>query len=99
MPSNPEAVELFKKADMLFAPSKAANAGGVATSGLEMSQDSIRLSWSFEETDARLREIMKNIYRNCYEAAEEVGYPGNLVVGANVSGFRKVADAMIAQGI
>lgn len=99
MPSDPEAVELFKKADLLFAPSKAANAGGVATSGLEMSQDSIRLSWSFEETDARLREIMKSIYRNCYEAAEEVGYPGNLVVGANVSGFRKVADAMIAQGI
>ncbi len=99
MPSDPEAVDIFKRADMLFAPSKAANAGGVATSGLEMSQDSIRLSWTFEETDARLKEIMKNIYRNCYEAAEEVGDPGNLVVGANVAGFRKVADAMIAQGI
>lgn len=99
MPSDPEAVDIFKRADMLFAPSKAANAGGVATSGLEMSQDSIRLSWTFEETDARLKNIMKNIYRNCYEAAEEVGDPGNLVVGANVAGFRKVADAMIAQGI
>ncbi len=99
MPSDPEAVELFKQADLLFAPSKAANAGGVATSGLEMSQDSLRLSWSFEEIDRRLKDIMSNIYRQCEESAAEMGQPGNLPVGANVAGFRKVADAMIAQGI
>ena len=99
MPSTPEAVATFQAAGVLFAPAKASNAGGVATSGLEMSQNSIRLSWSFEEVDEKLQGIMKNIYKSCAEAAEEVGAPGNLVVGANVAGFKKVADAMIAQGI
>ncbi len=99
MPSTPEAVATFQAAGVLFAPGKASNAGGVATSGLEMSQNSIRLSWSFEEVDEKLQGIMKNIYKSCAEAAEEVGAPGNLVVGANVAGFKKVAEAMIAQGI
>lgn len=99
MPSTPEAVAAFQKAGVLFAPAKASNAGGVATSGLEMSQNSMRLAWTFEETDEKLHEIMRNIYRNCAAAAEEVGMPGNLVVGANVAGFKKVADAMIAQGL
>ena len=99
MPSTPEAVIAFQKAGVLFAPAKASNAGGVATSGLEMSQNSIRLSWTFEEVDEKLHDIMRNIYRSCAEAAEEVGMPGNLVVGANVAGFKKVADAMIAQGL
>lgn len=99
MPSTPEAVIAFQKAGVLFAPAKASNAGGVATSGLEMSQNSIRLSWTFEEVDEKLHDIMINIYKSCAEAAEEVGMPGNLVVGANVAGFKKVADAMIAQGL
>ena len=99
MPSTPEAVTAFQKAGVLFAPAKASNAGGVATSGLEMSQNSIRLSWTFEEVDEKLHDIMRNIYKSCAEAAEEVGMPGNLVVGANVAGFKKVADAMIAQGL
>ena len=99
MPSTPEAVIAFQKAGVLFAPAKASNAGGVATSGLEMSQNSIRLSWTFEEVDEKLHGIMRNIYKSCAEAAEEVGMPGNLVVGANVAGFKKVADAMIAQGL
>jgi glutamate dehydrogenase (NADP+) len=99
MPSTPEAVAAFQKAGVLFAPAKASNAGGVATSGLEMSQNSMRLSWTFEETDEKLHDIMRNIYKNCAAAAEEVGMPGNLVVGANVAGFKKVADAMIAQGL
>lgn len=99
MPSTPEAVAAFHKAGVLFAPAKASNAGGVATSGLEMSQNSIRLSWTFEETDEKLHDIMRNIYRNCAEAAKEVGCEGDLVVGANVAGFKKVAEAMIAQGL
>ncbi len=99
MPSTPEAVIAFQKAGVLFAPAKASNAGGVATSGLEMSQNSIRMSWTFEEVDEKLHDIMRNIYKSCAEAAEEVGMPGNLVVGANVAGFKKVADAMIAQGL
>lgn len=99
MPSTPEAVIAFQKAGVLFAPAKASNAGGVATSGLEMCQNSMRLSWTFEETDEKLHNIMRNIYKNCAAAAEEVGMPGNLVVGANVAGFKKVADAMIAQGL
>ena len=99
MPSTPEAVIAFQKAGVLFAPAKASNAGGVATSGVEMSQNSIRLSWTFEEVDEKLHDIMRNIYKSCAEAAEEVGMPGNLVVGANVAGFKKVADAMIAQGL
>jgi glutamate dehydrogenase (NADP+) len=99
MPSTLEAVEVFLENDILFAPGKAANAGGVAVSALEMAQNSQRLSWSFEEVDAKLHQIMINIYRNSMDAAEEYGYPGNLVVGANIAGFVKVADAMIAQGV
>lgn len=99
MPSTPEAVIAFQNAGVLFAPAKASNAGGVATSGLEMCQNSMRIAWTFEETDEKLHNIMRNIYKNCAAAAEEVGMPGNLVVGANVAGFKKVADAMIAQGL
>ena len=84
---------------MLFAPAKASNAGGVATSGLEMSQNSMRLSWTFEEVDQKLHDIMTNIYHNAAKAAEEYGMPGNLVAGANIAGFLKVADAMIWQGV
>ena len=99
MPSTPEAVNVFLKNDVLYGPAKAANAGGVATSGLEMSQNSLRLSWSFEEVDERLQGIMKNIFHNAYDASVQCGVEGNLMVGANVAGFIKVADAMIAQGI
>lgn len=99
MPSTPEAIEVFKSAGILFAPAKASNAGGVATSGLEMSQNSIRLSWSFEEVDERLHGIMKNIYKNASEAAEQYGHRGDLVVGANIAGFSKVAEAMLWQGV
>ena len=99
MPSTLEAVELFLKNGVLFAPAKAANAGGVATSGLEMSQNSQRLSWTFEEVDAKLRGIMVNIFHNAYDASAECGMEGNLVVGANVAGFIKVSRAMIAQGL
>ena len=99
MPSTPEAIEAIQAAGLLFAPAKAANAGGVATSGLEMSQNSIRMSWSFDEVDEKLHGIMKNIYKNCADAAEAVGKPGNLAVGANVAGFLKVAGAMLWQGI
>lgn len=99
MPSTPEAVKVFLDNKVLFAPGKAANAGGVATSALEMSQNSMRLSWSFEEVDAKLKEIMVNIYKNSAAAAKEYGCEGNLVVGANIAGFLKVADAMLAQGI
>ena len=99
MPSTPEAVAYFQEHGILFGPAKAANAGGVATSGLEMSQNSIRLSWSFEEVDQKLHGIMTNIYHNAAKAAEEYGMPGNLVAGANIAGFLKVADAMIWQGV
>ncbi|HIV86710.1 MAG TPA: NADP-specific glutamate dehydrogenase [Candidatus Pygmaiobacter gallistercoris] len=99
MPSTLEATKAFQDAGVLFAPAKAANAGGVATSGLEMSQNSLRLSWTFEEVDARLREIMVGIFHNAYNASKECGCEGNLVVGANVAGFLKVADAMLAQGV
>lgn len=99
MPSTPDAVEEFQKAGVLFAPAKAANAGGVATSGLEMSQNSERLSWTFEEVDAKLKNIMVNIFHNAYDAAEKYGVKGDLVAGANIAGFEKVASAMIAQGI
>ncbi len=99
MPSTPEAVEYFQANSVLFGPAKAANAGGVATSGLEMSQNSLRLSWSFEEVDERLQGIMKNIYKNAYAASVECGCEGNLVVGANVAGFLKVAEAMKWQGV
>ena len=99
MPSTPEAVEVFLKAGVVFGPAKAANAGGVACSGLEMCQNSMRYSWTFEEVDARLKEIMINIYKNASAAAKEYGYENNLVVGANIAGFLKVANAMYAQGI
>ena len=99
MPCTPEAVELFQEAGVLFAPAKAANAGGVATSGLEMSQNSVRYSWTFEEVDQRLKTIMVNIFHSAYNAARECGREGNLVVGANVAGFIKVADAMLAEGV
>ena len=99
MPSTPEAVTIFQANGVLFGPAKAANAGGVATSGLEMSQNSLRLSWTFEEVDAKLHDIMTNIYHNAAKAAEEYGMPGNLVAGANIAGFLKVADAMLWQGI
>ena len=99
MPSTPDAIAAFQKAGILFAPAKAANAGGVATSGLEMSQNSERLSWTFEEVDAKLHQIMINIFHNAYNAAKEYGQEGNLVAGANIAGFLKVADAMMWQGI
>ncbi len=99
MPSTPEAVAKFLDAGVLFGPAKAANAGGVATSGLEMSQNSERLSWTFEEVDQKLHGIMKNIFHNAYNASKEYGFEGNLVVGANIAGFLKVADAMKWQGI
>lgn len=99
MPSTLEAIDVFLNNGVLFGPAKAANAGGVAVSALEMSQNSMRLSWTFEEVDAKLHDIMKNIYRNSIKAADEYGHPGNLVVGANIAGFVKVADAMIAQGV
>ena len=99
MPSTPEAIEAFQKAGVLFGPAKAANAGGVATSALEMSQNSMRYSWTFEEVDAKLKNIMTGIFHNSYNAAEKYGMKGNLVAGANIAGFEKVAAAMIAQGI
>lgn len=99
MPSTPEAIDVFLNNKIIFAPAKAANAGGVATSGLEMSQNSIRYSWSFEEVDAKLKGIMQSIYKNASEAAAEYGQPDNLVMGANIAGFKKIAAAMYAQGI
>ena len=99
MPSTPEAVEAFKAAGVLFGPAKAANAGGVATSGLEMSQNSMRMSWTFEEVDSKLDGIMVNIYKNAYAASVEYGDAGNLVMGANIAGFLKVAESMLAYGI
>ncbi|MDD3064868.1 MAG: NADP-specific glutamate dehydrogenase [Endomicrobiaceae bacterium] len=99
MPSTPEAVEIFIKAKIAYAPGKASNAGGVATSGLEMSQNSQRLSWTFSEVDSKLHQIMINIHASAKNAAEEYGTPGNLVNGANIAGFVKVADAMLAHGV
>ncbi len=99
MPSTPEAVDVFLKNKIIYGPAKAANAGGVATSGLEMSQNSLRYSWSFEEVDAKLKGIMQSIYKNASEAAKEYGDPDNLVMGANIAGFKKVAAAMYAQGV
>ncbi|MGI6152155.1 MAG: NADP-specific glutamate dehydrogenase [Christensenellales bacterium] len=99
MPSTPKAVELLQKAGVLFAPGKAANAGGVATSALEMSQNSLRLSWTAEEVDQRLHAIMVNIYKSISEAAADYGMADNFVAGANIAGFKKVAEAMLAQGI
>ena len=99
MPSTTEATEVFLQNKILFAPGKAANAGGVATSALEMSQNSARVSWPFEKVDHQLNNIMINIYHNMANAAKEYGYEDNFVVGANIAGFLKVADAMMAQGI
>ena len=99
MPSTLEAIETFQKAGVVFLPAKAANAGGVATSALEMAQSSGRLFWSFEEVDAKLKNIMVNIYHNMDDAAREYGMEGNYVAGANIAGFEKVASAMMAHGI
>ncbi|WP_240633467.1 NADP-specific glutamate dehydrogenase [Paenibacillus montanisoli] len=99
MPSDLEAIDVFLNNGVLFGPAKAANAGGVAVSALEMAQNSMRLSWTFEEVDAKLHGIMKHIYNNSVNAAAEYGYEGNLVVGANIAGFIRVADSMIAQGL
>ena len=98
MPSTPEAIEVYKANNVLYGPAKAANAGGVAVSGLEMSQNSYRLAWSFEETDAKLKGIMESIVANTLAAAKEYGEEGDLMSGANIAGFIKVADAMVAQG-
>ena len=99
MPSTREATDLFVEKKILFMPGKAANAGGVATSGLEQSQNSLRMSWTFEEVDEKLQGIMKNIFAKAAEAAERYGVPGNYVAGANIAGFEKVVEAMLAQGI
>lgn len=99
MPCTPEAVEVFQKSGVLFAPGKASNAGGVATSGLEMSQNSLRMPWTREEVDQKLENIMVNIHKNAFDTAKKYGREGDYVFGANVAGFLKVAEAMIAQGI
>jgi len=99
MPSTPEAIEQYIEAKILYGPGKAANAGGVATSGLEMSQNSQRLSWTREEVDAKLKGIMVSIHKQCVDAAAEYGQPGNYVMGANIAGFVKVADSMLDQGV
>ena len=99
MPTTPEAIELFNEAGVHFGPGKAANAGGVATSALEMQQNASRDAWSFEYTEERLEQIMRSIHRRCLETADEYGHPGDYVRGANITGFLKVADAMIAQGV
>ncbi len=99
MPSTPEAIKVFLDGGVSFGPAKAANAGGVATSALEMTQNSMRLNWTFDEVDARLQQIMEAIYNQCDQAAETYGRKGNLVAGANIAGFVKVAEAMLAQGI
>ena len=99
MPSTPDAIAAFAKAKIMFSPGKASNAGGVATSGLEMSQNSERLSWTAEEVDTKLKGIMKAIHDNAWNAAEKYGHKGDYVMGANIAGFTKVADAMLAQGV
>ncbi len=99
MPTSPEGAHLFLDSSILYAPGKAANAGGVAVSGLEMAQNSMRFSWSREEVDQRLREIMKNIHSSCVEAADRYGSKGNYINGANIAGFIKVGDAMMDQGV
>jgi glutamate dehydrogenase (NADP+) len=99
MPSTPEAADLFVEKKILYGPGKAANAGGVATSGLEMSQNSMRLSWTRDEVDSRLHDIMVRIHASCVKAAAEYGMAGNYVAGANIAGFVKVADAMLDQGL
>lgn len=99
MPSTPEAIDQYLASGILYGLGKAANAGGVATSGLEMSQNSMRMSWTREEVDAKLHQIMINIHQNCFETAKEYGQAGNYMAGANIAGFMKVADAMLAQGV
>ena len=99
MPSTPEAIEVYLEAKILYGPGKAANAGGVATSGLEMSQNSMRLSWTSEEVDQRLHTIMINIHQSCVKYGKEADGFVNYVKGANIAGFVKVADAMLAQGL
>ena len=99
MPTTIDATEYFQANGVVFMPGKAANAGGVATSGLEQSQNSLRLSWTFEEVDERLHKIMIDIFAKAADAAERYGVPGNYVAGANIAGFEKVVEAMIAQGI
>lgn len=99
MPSTIEAIDIFLDNGVLFGPAVAVNAGGVAVSSLEMAQNSARLSWTFEQVDAELHKIIKNIYQNCKNAAEDYGYPGNLVIGVNIAGFKRIADVMIAHGV
>jgi glutamate dehydrogenase (NADP+) len=99
MPTTPEGVRVFLEAGIAYGPSKAANAGGVATSALEMQQNASRDAWTFEHTEARLQEIMKRIHQNCFETADEYGTPGNYVNGANIAGFMRVANAMVALGV
>ena len=99
MPSTPEAIAVYQDHGVLYGPAKAANAGGVAVSGLEMSQNSLRLQWTFDEVDQRLKDIMADIFQKSYAASKEYGAPGDLMLGANVAGFTKVADAMVAQGV
>ncbi len=99
MPCTPEAVDVFLKNDVLFAPGKASNAGGVATSGLEMSQNSLRMSWTRDEVDQKLEAIMVNIHKNAFETSERYGVPGNYVAGANIAGFLKIAQSTMAQGV
>ena len=99
MPTVPEGVDVFLDNKVLYGPGKAANAGGVSVSGLEMTQNSMRLSWTREEVDTRLQMIMKSIHQTCLEAAEQYGHAGNYVIGANIAGFLKVVDAMLDQGV
>ena len=99
MPTVPEGIDIFLENKLLYGPGKAANAGGVATSGLEMSQNSMRLAWPREEVDARLHQIMKSIHKTCIDTAERYGHPGNYVIGANIAGFVKVVEAMLDQGV
>lgn len=99
MPSTIEAINLFLENDVLFGPSQAVNAGGVAVSSLEMAQNSSRMAWSFEKVDAELHKIITNIYQNCSTLAKDYGYPGNLVVGVNIAGFKRLADIMIVHGV
>ena len=99
MPTEPKGIDIFLDNKLLYGPGKAANAGGVSVSGLEMTQNSMRLSWSREEVDDRLKIIMKSIHKTCLDAAEQYGTPGNYVNGANIAGFVKVVDAMMDQGL
>jgi glutamate dehydrogenase (NADP+) len=99
MPTTPDGVNIFLDRKILYGPGKAANAGGVSVSGLEMSQNSMRLNWPREEVDKRLKGIMKNIHKMCMETAQQYGTPGNYVAGANIAGFVKVVDSMIDQGV